>query len=142
MIEDLLQEFQMKRIHFAIVVDEFGGTSGIITLEDILEEVIGEIKDEFDEEDSGYKKIDEHNYIFEGKMMINDVCKIMNIDLNTFDAQRGESDSMAGLVLEIAGEIPQVNQIVSTSDFDFVVLEVAKNRILKVKLTIKERNDE
>ncbi len=142
MIEDLLQEFQMKRIHFAIVVDEFGGTSGIITLEDILEEVIGEIKDEFDEEDSGYKKIDEHNYIFEGKMMINDVCKIMNIDLNTFDAQRGESDSMAGLVLEIAGEIPQVNQIVSTDEFDFVVLEVAKNRILKVKLTIKERTDE
>lgn len=142
MIEDLLQEFQMKRIHFAIVVDEFGGTSGIITLEDILEEVIGEIKDEFDEEDSGYKKIDEHNYIFEGKMMINDVCKIMNIDLNTFDAQRGESDSLAGLVLEIAGEIPQVNQIVSTDEFDFVVLEVAKNRILKVKLTIKERTDE
>lgn len=142
MIEDLLQEFQMKRIHFAIVVDEFGGTSGIITLEDILEEVIGEIKDEFDEEDAGYKKLDEHNYIFEGKMMINDVCKIMNIDLNTFDAQRGESDSMAGLVLEIAGEIPQVNQIVTTDEFDFTVLEVAKNRILKVKLTIKEGRDE
>jgi len=138
----LLQEFQMKRIHFAIVVDEFGGTSGIITLEDILEEVIGEIKDEFDEEDAGYKKLDEHNYIFEGKMMINDVCKIMNIDLNTFDAQRGESDSLAGLVLEIAGEIPQVNQVVTTDEFDFTVLEVAKNRILKVKLTIKEGTDE
>ena len=142
MIEDLLQEFQNKRIHFAIVVDEFGGTSGIITLEDILEEVIGEIKDEFDEEDISYKKLDEHNYIFEGKIMINDVCKIMNIDASTFDEQRGESDSLAGLVLEIAGEIPEVNQVVPTDEFDFTVLEVAKNRIIKVKLTIKERNDE
>lgn len=142
MIEDLLKEFQNKRIHFAIVVDEFGGTSGIITLEDILEEVIGEIKDEFDEEDTSFKKLDEHNYIFEGKIMINDVCKIMNIDASTFDEQRGESDSLAGLVLEIAGEIPEVNQVVPTDEFDFTVLEVAKNRIIKVKLTIKERNDE
>ena len=142
MIEDLLKEFQLKRIHFAVVVDEFGGTSGIITLEDILEEVIGEIKDEFDEEDSGYKKLDDNNYIFEGKLMINDVCKIMNIDLNTFDELRGESDSLAGLVLEIAGEIPQVNQVISTDEFEFTVLDVAKNRIVKVKLTIKERGDE
>lgn len=142
MIEDLLKEFQLKRIHFAVVVDEFGGTSGIITLEDILEEVIGEIKDEFDEEDSGYKKLDDNNYIFEGKLMINDVCKIMNIDLNIFDELRGESDSLAGLVLEIAGEIPQVNQVISTDEFEFTVLEVAKNRIVKVKLTIKERGDE
>ena len=142
MIEDLLKEFQLKRIHFAIVVDEFGGTSGIITLEDILEEVIGEIKDEFDEEDSGYKKLDDNNYIFEGKLMINDVCKIMNLDLNTFDELRGESDSLAGLVLEIAGEIPQVNQVIPTDEFEFTILEVAKNRIVKVKLTIKERGDE
>ncbi|WP_439504552.1 gliding motility-associated protein GldE [Sediminibacterium sp.] len=142
MIEDLLQEFQLKRIHFAVVVDEFGGTSGIITLEDILEEVIGEIKDEFDEEDTGYKKIDEYNYIFEGKIMINDVCKIMNIEASTFDEQRGESDSLAGLVLEIAGEIPQVNQVIATNEFDFTVLEVTKNRILKVKLTIKAGRDE
>jgi CBS domain containing-hemolysin-like protein len=142
MIEDLLQEFQLKRIHFAVVVDEFGGTSGIITLEDILEEVIGEIKDEFDEEDAGYKKLDDFNYVFEGKTMINDVCKIMNIDASTFEAQRGESDSLAGLVLEIAGEIPQVNQVIPTDEFDFTVLEVAKNRIIKVKLTIKEGTDE
>jgi CBS domain containing-hemolysin-like protein len=142
MIEDLLQEFQLKRIHFAVVVDEFGGTSGIITLEDILEEVIGEIKDEFDEEDAGYKKIDDFNYIFEGKTMINDVCKIMNIEASTFEEQRGESDSLAGLVLEIAGEIPQVNQVIPTDEFDFIVLEVAKNRIMKVKLTIKAGRDE
>ena len=122
LIEDLLQEFQAKHIHFAVVVDEFGGTSGIITLEDILEEVIGEIKDEFDEEDSGYKKIDDNNYIFEGRTMINDVCKIMELQTDTFDQVKGESDSLAGLVLELAGEIPQPNQVVSSGDFIFTVL--------------------
>ena len=136
-IEDLLQEFQQKRIHFAVVVDEFGGTSGIVTLEDILEEVIGEIKDEFDEEDSGYKKIDENNYIFEGRTMIHDVCKIMDIPSDTFDEVKGESDSLAGLVLEIAGDIPKPAQVLITGDFEFTVLEVEKNRILKIKVSIK-----
>ena len=136
-IEDLLKEFQAKRIHFAVVVDEFGGTSGIVTLEDILEEVIGEIKDEFDEEETGYKKIDDYNYIFEGRTMINDVCKIMELQTDTFDAIKGESDSLAGLVLELAGEIPQPAKILNSGDFEFTVLEVEKNRIQKVKLTIK-----
>ena len=136
-IEDLLKEFQAKRIHFAVVVDEFGGTSGIVTLEDILEEVIGEIKDEFDEEETGYKKIDDYNYIFEGRTMINDVCKIMELQTDTFDAIKGESDSLAGLVLELAGEIPQPGKILNSGDFEFTVLEVEKNRIQKVKLTIK-----
>ena len=136
-IEDLLKEFQAKRIHFAVVVDEFGGTSGIVTLEDILEEVIGEIKDEFDEEETGYKKIDDYNYIFEGRTMINDVCKIMELQTDTFDAIKGESDSLAGLVLELAGEIPQPAKILNSGDFEFTVLEVEKNRIQKVKATIK-----
>ena len=136
-IEDLLKEFQAKRIHFAVVVDEFGGTSGIVTLEDILEEVIGEIKDEFDEEETGYKKIDDYNYIFEGRTMINDVCKIMELQTDTFDAIKGESDSLAGLVLELAGEIPQPGKILNSGDFEFTVLEVEKNRIQKVKATIK-----
>jgi gliding motility-associated protein GldE len=136
-IEDLLKEFQLKRIHFAVVVDEFGGTSGIVTLEDILEEVIGEIKDEFDEEESEYKKIDDYNYIFEGRIMINDVCKILDLPTDTFDQVKGESDSLAGLVLELAGEIPQPGKIVSSGDFEFTVLEVEKTRILKVKITIK-----
>ena len=136
-IEDLLKEFQAKRIHFSVVVDEFGGTSGIVTLEDILEEVIGEIKDEFDEEESGYKKIDENNYIFEGRTMINDVCKIMELQTDTFDVVKGESDSLAGLVLELAGEIPIPAKVVSTGDFEFTVLEVEKNRIQKVKVSIK-----
>jgi len=136
-IEDLLKEFQLKRIHFAVVVDEFGGTSGIVTLEDILEEVIGEIKDEFDEEESGYKKIDEYNYIFEGRTMINDVCKVMELQTDTFDPIKGESDSLAGLVLELAGEIPQPAKVVNFNEFEFTVLEVEKNRIQKVKVTIK-----
>lgn len=137
MIEDLLKEFQSKRIHFAVVVDEFGGTSGIVTMEDILEEVIGEITDEFDEEDTGYKKIDENNFIFEGKTMINDVCKFMQLPLDTFEALKGESDSVAGLILEIAGEIPHVAQVIPCGDFEFTVLEVERNRINKIKVTIK-----
>ncbi len=138
MIEDLLKEFQSKRIHFAVVVDEFGGTSGIVTLEDILEEIIGEIKDEFDDEDSSYKKIDDNTYIFEGKLMINDACKIMELPLNTFDLVKGESDSLAGLVLEIAGDIPVINQILTSGDFEFTVLEKTKNRLQKIKVTIKQ----
>lgn len=137
LIEDLLQEFQAKRIHFAVVVDEFGGTSGIVTLEDILEEVIGEIKDEFDEEESTHKKLDDYNYIFEGKTTINDVCKFMELPLDTFDAVKGESDTVAGLVLEVAGEIPKSGEIIACGDFDFRVLELIKHRINKVKVTIK-----
>ena len=137
LIEDLMKDFQTKHIHFAIVVDEFGGTSGIVTLEDIMEEVIGEIKDEFDEEEHSYKKLDEYNYIFEGKMMINDVCKIMELPADTFDTVKGESDSVAGLVLEIAGDIPINGQIIQCGDFEFIVLEMYKNRIEKLKITIK-----
>ena len=139
-IEDLLKEFQTKRIHFAVVVDEFGGTSGIVTLEDVIEEIIGEIKDEFDEEESGNKKIDENNYVFEGKTMINDVCKVMNLSLDTFDDVRGESDSLAGLILELSGEIPKPNDVVIVGDFEFTTIEIEKNRIRKVKVAIKRQN--
>jgi gliding motility-associated protein GldE len=137
LIEDLLQEFQLKRVHFAIVVDEFGGTSGIVTLEDIVEEVIGDIKDEFDEEESFYKKLDDSTYVFEGKTMIFDVCKAMGLSLDTFDIVKGESDSLAGLVLEIAGEIPQANHVIVQGDFEFTVLEIEKNRLKKIKVAIK-----
>jgi putative hemolysin len=137
LIDDLLHDFQHKGIHFAVVVDEFGGTSGIITLEDILEEIIGDIKDEFDEEDSGFKKLDENNFIFEGSTMINDVCRLMRLPSDTFKPVKGESDSLAGLVLEIAGEIPQQNQVIISGDFEFVVLEINKNRLQKIKITIK-----
>ena len=142
MIEDLLQEFQAKRIHFAVVVDEFGGTSGIVTLEDIMEEIIGDIKDEFDEEDVDYNKVDDFNYIFDGKIMIHDVCRIMELPMETFDEVRGESESLAGLVLELAGEIPSRNEVVSSGDFEFTVLEIAKNRLQKIKVTIKPHMEE
>ena len=138
LIEDLLQEFRNKHMHFAVVVDEFGGTSGIVTLEDVMEEIIGEIKDEFDDEESNNKKIDDYNYIFEGKTMINDVCKAISIAADAFDDVRGESDSLAGLVLEIAGEFPQVNEEVVSGNYTFIPLEINKNRLDKIKITIKK----
>ena len=135
-IEDLLKEFQAKHIHFAVVVDEFGGTSGIVTLEDILEEIIGDIKDEFDDEESVNKKIDENTFVFEGGTMINDVSTIMGLSADTFDTVKGESDSLAGLILEIAGEIPKVNDSIRVGDFEFNIQEVDRNRIKKVKVTV------
>ena len=141
LIEDLLQDFRNKRIHLAVVVDEFGGTSGIITLEDIMEEIIGDIQDEFDDEQSANKKLDDYNYIFEGKTMINDVCKALHIPVDTFDKVRGDSDSLAGLVLEIAGEFPEINESVVSGSFTFIPLVINKNRIEKIKLTLKKNED-
>lgn len=141
LIDDLLKEFQQKRIHFAVVVDEFGGTSGIVTMEDVVEEIIGEIKDEFDDEETINKKIDDRNYIFEGKTMIHEICRTMGLPADTFDGVRGESESLAGLVLEVAERLPRVNDIVETGDFQFTVLEVSRNRIEKVKVTIKPAFD-
>jgi CBS domain containing-hemolysin-like protein len=139
MIEDLLQEFRSKHIHFAVIVDEFGGTSGIVTLEDIIEEVIGDIKDEFDDEESGNKKIDDYNYLFEGKTMINDFCSAMNIPISTFEKVRGDSNSIAGLVLEIAGAFPPIGQEFVFGDYIFSALEINKNRIDKVKVVVKHQ---
>jgi len=137
-IEDLLQEFRNRRIHFAVVVDEFGGTSGIVTLEDIMEEIIGDIQDEFDEEESAFTKIDDYTYIFEGKTMISDVCKAMFLPGDIFEKVRGDSDSLAGLVLEIAGEFPQEQEAVVSGDFTFITLAINKNRIDKVKVVIRK----
>ena len=120
------------------MVDEFGGTSGIVTLEDIMEEIIGDIRDEFDDEESANKKIDNSTYIFEGKTMINDVCKAMTLPGDTFEMVRGDSDSLAGLVLEIAGEFPQVDEEVVSGDFTFIPLAIHKNRIDKIKVVIRQ----
>ena len=136
MIDDLLKEFQLKRIHFAIVVDEFGGTSGIITLEDILEEIVGDIKDEFDEEESMIKKIDDFHYIIEGKSTIIDFCNFIELPTQFFDAVKGESDTVAGLFLELAGAFPVLQQVVKYKQFSFTVLEIQKNRIHKIQLII------
>ncbi|HMH20916.1 MAG TPA: gliding motility-associated protein GldE [Puia sp.] len=137
LIEDLLQEFQRKRTHFAVVVDEFGGTSGIVTLEDILEEIIGDIRDEFDEEETVSRQLDDGSYVFEGRTMINDVCKTMNLSPDTFDKVRGDSDSLAGLILELSGEIPKVNDMIPCGDFEFTILDADSSRIKKVKVAIR-----
>jgi putative hemolysin len=137
LIEDLLQDFRNRKTHFAVVVDEFGGTSGIVTLEDIMEEVIGDIRDEFDDEESINKKLDDNNYLFDGRTMIYDVCKAMDLPTSTFDTVKGESDSLAGLILEIAGKIPEQNEVVEAGDFQFTILELDRNRINKVKITIR-----
>jgi len=139
LIKDLLREFQTKHIHFAVVVDEFGGTSGIVTLEDVMEEIIGDIRDEFDEEESGFKKLDADNYIFDGKTTINDACRLMDIPVDVFENIKGNSESLGGLVLELAGQIPQVNDVIPSGEFEFTVLEVAKTRLQKIKITIKRR---
>ncbi len=141
LIEDLLKEFQHKRIHMAIVVDEFGGTSGVVTLEDIMEEIIGEIKDEFDDDELLLKKIDDNNYIIEGKTLINDVCRVLSIPVERFEEVRGESDSLAGMVLEIAGKFPVQNEVFSFENFDFTVLQLDQRRILKIKLTMHDSEE-
>ena len=141
LIKDLLKEFQAKRIHFAIVVDEFGGTSGIVTMEDILEEIIGDIRDEFDEEETSVNKIDDHTYIADAKIMVHELCRVMKLPSDTFDEVKGESDSLGGLVLEIAGEFPEVNETVSSGDFAFTVLEINRNRIASVKVIIKQHDE-
>jgi putative hemolysin len=142
LIEDLLKDFQSKRIHFAVVVDEFGGTSGIVTMEDILEEIIGEIKDEFDEEEGNVRKLDELTFIFEGKTTLNDACKAMKLPPGTFDSVSGESESLAGLVLELSGEFPTTNTVITVGDFEFTVLEAYKNRIMEIKVAIKPNLDQ
>lgn len=138
-INDLLKDIQINRSHLSIVVDEYGGVSGIITLEDILEEVIGDINDEYDDArpELNFKKLDSYNYIFEGKTMLNDVCEILHIKSEVFEDAKGESDSLAGLVLELAGKFPQRGDDYNFENFTFKVLEINKNRIIKVKLTLK-----
>lgn len=136
-INELLKEFQQKRMHMGIVVDEYGGCSGIVTLEDIMEEVIGEIRDEFDaDEELEYVKLDNRNFIFEGKTQLNDVCRVMSIDTNTFDNIRGEADTIAGLILELLGRLPKQEQEITVGSFKFKASVVNKRRIEKVRITI------
>ena len=137
-INDLLKEFQDMKIHLAIVVDEYGGTSGIVTLEDIIEEIVGEINDEFDVESEmvNYTKIDDNNYLFDGKTSIQDFYKILNIEENIFDDLKGESESLAGLILELEGKIPEKNSIIKIKNFTFKIDAVDNRRIKRIKTTI------
>lgn len=137
-INDLLLDFQSKKNHMAIVIDEYGGTSGIVTLEDILEEIVGEISDEFDEPDLFYKKIDKYNYVFEGKTLLNDFFKILNLDDDIFDDVKGDADTLAGLVLELVGEIPQAGGTVQYKNFVFKVISSDMRRIKQIKVTYRE----
>jgi gliding motility-associated protein GldE len=137
-INDLLKEFQTKKIHMAVVIDEYGGTSGIVTLEDILEEIVGEITDESDEDQPLYRKLDEKNYIFEAKILLNDFCKVLDIDEDPFEEVRGESETLAGLILELTGEIPQKDQIINYGDFIFRIESADRRRIKEIRVEIKK----
>jgi len=142
-INDLLKEFQGKKIHMAIVIDEYGGTSGIVTLEDILEEIVGEITDESDEDDMLFRKIDESTYIFEGKILLNDFCKTVNAEEDIFDNVRGEAETLAGLILEITGEIPQKGQTITHKQFCFSIESADRRRIKEIRVEIiRENTDE
>lgn len=136
-INDLLKEFQTNRIHMAIVVDEYGGSSGIVTMEDIIEEIVGEITDETDAEDMPYEKLDNYNYIFEGKTLLNDLYKVLNLENDVFDEVKGEADTIAGLILELRGEIPRKEDKLSYKRFTFTIISVDNRRIKKIKITIK-----
>jgi len=133
-INDLLKEFQQKKIHMAIVIDEYGGTSGIITLEDILEEIVGEITDESDEDEILYRKIDERTFMFEGKILLNDFLKVLDLDENFFDYVKGESETLAGLILELTGEIPKKNQVIKYGDFKFTIESADRRRIREIRV--------
>ena len=135
-INDLLKEFQTKKIHMAVVIDEYGGTSGIVTLEDILEEIVGEITDESDEDQVLFRKLDEKTYIFEAKILLNDFCKVMNIDEDLFEDVRGESETLAGLILEITGEIPQKDKVIKYENFIFRIESADRRRIKEIRVEL------
>ena len=138
MINDLLKEFQAKKNHLAMVVDEYGGTSGLVTLEDVLEEIVGEINDEFDVDNNVYSKLDEYNYIFDGKISLNDFLKIVKSEIDFFDAIKGDADTLAGLVLEIEGSIPKIGTICKIPPFTITVESSDLRKIKRLKVSIDE----
>lgn len=137
-INDLLQEFQANKIHMAIVIDEYGGTSGIVTLEDVLEEIVGEITDESDEDEIIYSQIDESTYVFEGKTLLNDFLKIVDIEDDYFDGIKGDADTIAGIILELTGEIPGRNKKIEYKNLTFTIESVDKRRIKQIRVKINE----
>jgi putative hemolysin len=142
-IDDLLKEFQGRRMHMAVVIDEYGGTSGLVTLEDILEEIVGEINDETDDlaDDIKYSKLDSNNFVFEAKILINDLYKIMSLDDLPFDGVRGDADTLGGLILEISGSIPQMGDKIDLEDYRFTVESVDKKRIKRVKVSLNNNKE-
>ena len=141
-IDDLMREFQDNKIHIAIVVDEFGGTSGLVTLEDILEEIVGEINDEYDEEEKFYTKINYNTYIFEGKTLLTDFCKILNIDDDEFSDVEGDADTLAGLLLEIKGDFLSIHEKLDYKNYSFEIVGIEERRISKVKVTVGTKSNQ
>lgn len=140
-IDDLLRDFQDNKVHIAIVVDEFGGTSGIVTLEDILEEIVGEINDEYDEEEKFYSKLNYNTFVFEGKTLLSDFCKILNVDDEEFEEVEGDADSLAGLLLEIKGDFPSMHEKIDYKNYTFEVMQIEERRISKIKVTVHPLKD-
>ena len=138
-IDDLMREFQENKVHIAIVVDEFGGTSGIVTLEDILEEIVGEINDEYDEDTKNYSKLNYNTYLFEGKTLLTDFCKDLNVDDDEFADVEGDADTLAGLLLEIKGDFPSMHEKIDYKNYTFEVMAIEERRISKVKVTVHEK---
>ena len=136
-LDDLMQEFQEKKIHLAVVVDEFGGTSGVISLEDVIEEIVGDISDEFDDDSLLFSKLDNHNYVFEGKTSMKDFYKILNIDSSPFDRTKGDSETIAGFILEISQSFPKKNSKIIFDKYAFTIESIDKKRIKQIKVTIK-----
>jgi gliding motility-associated protein GldE len=136
-LDDLMQEFQEKKIHLAIVVDEFGGTSGVISLEDVIEEIVGDISDEFDDDSLLFSKLDNYNFVFEGKTSMKDFYKILNIDSTPFDKLKGDSETIAGFILEISQSFPKINSKIVFENYTFTIESVDKKRIKQVKVTTK-----
>ena len=137
-IDDLLREFQENKVHIAIVVDEFGGTSGIVTLEDILEEIVGEINDEYDEDEKSYQRINSNTYVFEGKTLLSDFYKILKLDDDIFEEVEGDADTIAGLLLEIKGDFPKLHEKLEYQNFTFEIMEMEERRISKVKIIVHD----
>jgi len=138
-IDDLLREFQENKVHIAIVVDEFGGTSGIVTLEDILEEIVGEINDEYDDDEKSYVRINSNTFVFEGKTLLSDFYKILKLDDDIFEEVEGDADTLAGLLLEIKGEFPKMHEKIDYQNFTFEILDMEERRISKVKVVVHEK---
>ena len=139
-IDDLLREFQENKVHMAIVVDEFGGTSGLVTLEDILEEIVGEINDEYDEEEKTYSKINYNTYLFEGKTLMSDFTRILGIDDEEFAQVLGDADTLAGLLLELKGDFLSLHERIDYGHYSFEVMDVEGRRISRVKVTVHEQS--
>ena len=136
-ISSLLEEFQKTKVHLAVVVDEYGGTSGIVTLEDILEEIVGDITDEFDEEEKFFTKLNDKTYVFDAKVLLGDFYRITETDDTLFDEVKGDADTLAGLILELKGEIPKVNEEIKCKQFTFTIKEVDNRRIKQIKVVIR-----